>query len=144
MTVKHHTFSTERTYPAPVPEVFAAWADQAAKGRWFAGEANGYTLDFRVGGLETLTVKRDTDVLTFQARYADIVPDERIVFSSTLCSGATVATVAVTTVELAADGDGTRLVLVEQDTFLDDQEQPEWRETGTNTWLDALGTDLAR
>ncbi|MFD9869087.1 hypothetical protein ACFXI8_26565 [Streptomyces niveus] len=44
----------------------------------------------------------------------------------------------------ARDDDGTRLVLTEQGTFLDDQEQPEWRERGTGDWLDALGRETAR
>jgi hypothetical protein len=28
--------------------------------------------------------------------------------------------------------------------FLDDQEQPEWREQGTGDWLDALGREVAQ
>jgi hypothetical protein len=39
---------------------------------------------------------------------------------------------------------GTRLVLTEQGTFLDGQEDPAWREQGTGQWLDALGTELGR
>ena len=35
--VTHATFSLERSYPAPPARVFAAWADPAAKARWFAG-----------------------------------------------------------------------------------------------------------
>ena len=51
---------------------------------------------------------------------------------------------SLTTVRFARDGDGTRLVLTEQGTFLDDQEQPEWREQGTGDWLDALGRQVAQ
>lgn len=54
------------------------------------------------------------------------------------------ATVSVTTVEFVPDGTGTRLLLTEQGTFLDDQEQPAWREQGTGEWLDALGRELGR
>ena len=35
--VTHATFSLERVYPVPAARVFAAWADPAAKARWFAG-----------------------------------------------------------------------------------------------------------
>ena len=40
-------------------------------------------------------------------------------------------------------GEGTRLVLVEQGAYLDDMEQPEWREQGTNSQFDALAKLLA-
>lgn len=35
-SVLHATFTLERTYPATPARVFAAWADPAAKARWFA------------------------------------------------------------------------------------------------------------
>jgi uncharacterized protein YndB with AHSA1/START domain len=44
--VTHATFSLERIYPVPPARVFAAWADPAAKARWFApGTAAGHQLD---------------------------------------------------------------------------------------------------
>ena len=51
--VTHATFSLERSYPVPPARVFAAWADPAAKARWFAAEPDaGHELDFRIGGRE--------------------------------------------------------------------------------------------
>jgi uncharacterized protein YndB with AHSA1/START domain len=142
-TVKHHTFSIERTYPATVARVFEAWSDPKAKARWFAGEGNDHEMDFRVGGVEVNhTDHPEGGTITFESRYQDIVPRERIVFSSTLSGKGRLSTVSVTTIQLEADGDNTRLLLVEQDTFLDEQEQPSWREQGTNSWLDSLGTEL--
>jgi hypothetical protein len=35
-SVTHDTFVVERSYPASPARVFAAWADPAAKARWFA------------------------------------------------------------------------------------------------------------
>ena len=49
---------------------------------------------------------------------------------------------SLTTVELYAAGDGTRLVLTEQGAFLDGLEQPAWREQGTGDQLNALGAEL--
>jgi hypothetical protein len=72
----------------------------------------------------------------------DLVPDERIVYSSVLSQDGRPATVSLTTVEIHADGEGTRLVLTEQGAFLDDLEQPDWREQDTDDWLDALGAEL--
>lgn len=144
-SVKHSTFSLERTYPAPVAQVFQAWADPDAKARWFGGEGREHRLDFRVGGVEVNTGRADNGkVLTFESHYHEIVPQERIVYSSTLSADGVVATVSVTTIELREEGDKTRLFLVEQDTFLDEHELPSWREQGTSTWLDALGAELAR
>ena len=50
----------------------------------------------------------------------------------------------MTTVEFVPRSTGTHLVLTEQDTLLDDQEHPEWRQQGTGDWLDALGRELGR
>jgi uncharacterized protein YndB with AHSA1/START domain len=142
MTVTHTTFTLERSYPAPPSRVFAAWSDQAAKTRWFVPDGT-HELDFRVGGRETVAATSpDGTALSVVSTYHDIVPEQRIVYSSTLSGGKVLATVSVTTVELTAEGAGTRLVLTEQDTFLDGAEEPAWREQGTGDWLDRLGEVL--
>jgi uncharacterized protein YndB with AHSA1/START domain len=143
MTVTHATFTLERTYPAPPQRVFAAWSDPAAKARWFAGGNADHELDFRVGGREIARGTHDNQVLTFESHYQDIVPDERIVFASSLYEGTTLATVSVTTVELRPDADGTRLLLTEYGAFLDGREEPAWREHGTADQLAALAKELS-
>jgi uncharacterized protein YndB with AHSA1/START domain len=142
--VTHATFSLERSYPVPPARVFAAWADPAAKARWFAaGPDSGHQLDFRVGGREVAHGGPDGGpVMTFESLYRDIVPQERIVYTSTLSTGNEVMTVSVTTVEFRHVEDGTRLVLTEQGTFLDGREEPVWREQGTGAQLDALAAEL--
>ena len=142
MTVKHATFTLERTYPVPPSRVFAAWSDPAAKTRWFAPDGT-HELDFRVGGRETVeAVGPDGTPLAVLSTYHDIVPERRIVYSTALSGGKTLATVSITTVELVGEGDGTRLVLTEQGTFLDGAEEPAWREQCTGDWLDRLGEEL--
>ena len=137
-SVVHSTFSLERTYDRPPMQVFAAWADPAAKARWFSVPGAQHQLDFRVGGREVVS----GPVLTFESWYREIVPDQRIVYSSVLSEGDTVASVSITTVELDDVGGRTRLLLTESGAFLDGLELPSWREQGTSTWLDALGTEL--
>ncbi|HZE32941.1 MAG TPA: SRPBCC domain-containing protein [Actinoallomurus sp.] len=146
--VTHATFTLERLYPASPARVFAAWADPAAKARWFAAPGGEHELDFRVGGREVNRGRHgDGPLLKFESHYQDIVQDERIVYSSTLHSEQTLTTVSLTTVTLTtaepgrADG-GTRLVLTEQGTYLDGHEDPAWRERGTAGWLAALDTEL--
>ncbi len=142
-TVIHSTFSVERSYEAPPTRVFSAWADPAAKAGWFIGAGHEYQLDFRVGGHEIARGRNpEGAVMTFASTYHDIVPEARIVFSSTLSVEEKVATVSITTVEFFGIGEATRLVLTEQGTFLDGLEQPTWREEGTAQQLDALGTQL--
>lgn len=80
--------------------------------------------------------------LEFESVYHDIVAGRRIVYASTLSADDTVSTVSITTIEIGADAEGARLLLTEQATFLDGLEDPSWREQGTSSWLDALGSEL--
>jgi len=144
-SVTHATFSLERVYEVPPSRVFAAWADPNAKARWFGGPSAVHTLDFRVGGREVNRGHHDDgSPLTFESVYHDIVPNERVVYASALYAGETLATVSLTTVEFSPAGEGTRLVLTEQGTFLDGREDPAWREQGTGRWLAALDVELLR
>ena len=142
--VVHSTFTLERVYEASTGRVFAAWADPAAKARWFS--PNGpHELDFRAGGREVNRGhNQDGQVLTFESQYHDIVVGQRIAYTSTMSVGENVVTVSLTTVELTADGDTTRLLLTEHGAFLDGHEQPAWRQQGTGQWLDALAAELER
>ncbi|WP_405620764.1 SRPBCC family protein [Streptomyces sp. NBC_01508] len=144
-TVTHATFTIERAYAASPARVFAAWSDPAAKASWFAGPEPAHELDFRVGGREINRGRQpDGTLMTFESVYHDIVADVRVVYGSTLHAGETLMTASLTTVEFEPDGEGTRLVLTEQGSFLDGQEKPEWREQGTGAWLGALGEYLTR
>lgn len=141
---KHATFSVEHFYPLPPSRVFAAWADPAVKGRWFAGATATHAMDFRVGGLEvTRNTQESVPDFTFSSTYQDISEDSRIVYSSTLAADGVVATVSTTTVEFLPENDGTRQVLTEYGVFLDGLEEPEWRESGTRDWLENLTAELA-
>jgi uncharacterized protein YndB with AHSA1/START domain len=142
-SVKHSTFTMERTYAASPAAVFAAWSDRDTKAKWFAAGDGRYSLDFRVGGTEAVYGGDGVDLVA-RSEYHDIVPDERIVYTTALFTDEVLSTVSLTTVRFAPDGEGTHLLLTEQGTFLDDQEQPAWRERGTGDWLDALGHQVAQ
>jgi uncharacterized protein YndB with AHSA1/START domain len=145
-TVEHDTFVLERTYPATPARVFAAWSDPTAKAVWFTGSddftTSEYELDFREGGREFTRGAAGDDVYTYEARFEDIVENARIVYSYYMLRGDVRISVSVTTVEMRADGDGTRLVLTEHGAYLDGQDKPEFRKEGVGEQLNALGEML--
>ncbi len=146
-SVEHATFVIERSYPASPARVYAAFADPAAKARWFgAPTEDGHSnveLDFRVGGRE---VNRGGPsggpVYTFDALYQDIVANERIVSTYHMLMDDQRISVSVATVEFMAEGTGTKLVYTEQGAFLDGYDTPTQRRQGTEELLDALGAAL--
>ena len=79
----------------------------------------------------------------FEARYQDIVDEERIVYTYDLYSGDRRMSVSLATIEFRPDGDGTHMTFTEQGAFLDGIDDPAEREHGTNLMLDGLGAALA-
>jgi uncharacterized protein YndB with AHSA1/START domain len=148
-SVTHGTFAIERSYDAPPQRVFAAWSDPKAKAQWFVGpdewQSSDHELDFRVGGLEHVSGGSPDGGPTFSydARYQDIVPDERIVTTYEMHMDDARISVSVATVEFQPEGSGTRLVLTEQGVFLDGHDTPAQREHGTRELLENLGKALA-
>jgi uncharacterized protein YndB with AHSA1/START domain len=143
----HATFSIERIYDATPARVFAAFANAREKESWFKGPPEWgvavHEMDFRVGGREiNRGGPKGGTVHAFEARYWDIVPNERIVFSYDMHLDDKRISVSLTTVELKPAGGGTRLIFTEQGVFLDGWDNPAVREQGTRGLLDALGAYL--
>jgi uncharacterized protein YndB with AHSA1/START domain len=146
-SVTHSTFVVERTYDASPARVFAAWAEPERKARWFGDPETGvadYELDFRVGGREFNRGSVEGQAYTYEARYQDIVPDERIVYAYDMHTDGQRISVSLGTVQLKPDGDGTRLTYTEQGAYLDGLDTPEQRQQGTGGLFDALAEELAR
>jgi uncharacterized protein YndB with AHSA1/START domain len=146
-SIEHASFTIERRYDAPPADVFAAWADPAAKASWFAGpeewEVAPHELDFRVGGREqSRGGPKGGPVHTFRAIYWDIVPDERIVYTYEMLMDETRASVSLVTIALQAQDEATLLTLTEYGAFFDGLEDPDLREQGTGSLLDALAREL--
>ena len=105
--------------------------------------SSGHELDFRVGGRERISGgEQGGPVFTFEARYADIVPDERIVTTYEMYQDDTRISVSLAAVEFQPAGAGTRLVYTEHGAFLDGHDTPAARERGTADLLDRLGVVL--
>lgn len=129
--------------------MFATWATPEAKGLWFAGPdewvKSSHELDFRVGGRERVSGgPPGGPVHSFDARYQDIVPNERIISSYDMHLNDKRISVSLATVEFKPAGAGTRLIYTEQGAFLDGYDDPAGREHGTGALLDKLSEALKR
>ena len=147
-SVTHATFCIERTLSASPARVFKAFAEQQAKDAWFTGPPHWVrterSMDFRVGGRETSSVGEPGGVQhRFDATYHDIIPNELIVFTYVMHLDETLMSVSITTIELGAVGDKTRLKFTEQGAFLLDPADAPQREQGTHFLMDAVEGWLA-
>jgi len=145
-SITHGSFTVERTFIAPLAKVFAAFAEQDAKERWFKGpdaNAGEHSMDFSVGGRETNSGTFHDGVMhRFEATYYDIVPSARIVYAYEMYLDDVRISVSLTGITFE-DVDGkTQLTLHEDGAFLDDFDNPAVREAGTRSLLDALANSL--
>ncbi|HVK68773.1 MAG TPA: SRPBCC family protein [Polyangium sp.] len=145
-SVTHTTFVIERFFQVSPARVFAAWSTAEQKRKWFGcHEGATHELDFRVGGRETYRGgPKGGPIYTNETRFQDIVPNQRIVYTYDMQRDETRISVSVVTIELKAEGKGTRLVFTEQGAFLDGHDAPEGREHGTKIVLDKLVEGLER
>jgi uncharacterized protein YndB with AHSA1/START domain len=147
-SVVHASFTITRRWDASPARVFAAFADEQQKAKWFARgeglELVSRSFDFRVGGKENASGRWKTGMVShFDAVYHDIVPDQRIIYSYVMHLDDRRISVSQACIEITPDGEGARLVLTEHGDFLDGYDDAGSRERGTNFLMDALEKSLA-
>ena len=153
-SVTHASFTITRRWTASPPRVFAAFADQAQKDRWFGGgdafEPVSRSFDFRVGGQENESGRwKKTGVVShFNCIYQDIVPPSaneagRIIYSYVMHLDDRKISVSQACIELIPDGGGTKFVLTEYGDYLDGYDDAGSREHGTNALMDVLEKTLS-
>jgi uncharacterized protein YndB with AHSA1/START domain len=152
--VIHDTFVIERTYPVPASRVFAAFASKEAKDVWGdtgdlaepGPDASEAEFDFRVGGRERFGFGYQGVSYRYDARYYDVVPDQRIIYSYEMYADGVRISVSVATVEFVQTAGGTALAWTEQGAYLDGfdgADAPRLRHGGTAEMLDGLARYLA-
>ncbi|MBS0273415.1 MAG: SRPBCC family protein [Proteobacteria bacterium] len=138
----HSAFTLKRNLDAPPALVFQAFSTKEGKQRWFVAHAAKEkirAMDFRVGGEEKLAGEWPNGMVSeFTARYFDIKPDERIIYTYEMRLNGVKISTSLATVEFQPRGKGTTLVLTEQHAFVDGYEDNGSREEGTNGLLDQL------
>jgi uncharacterized protein YndB with AHSA1/START domain len=147
-SIAHGTFVVERRYPATPARVFAAWADPKIKARWFGapgGDNAPKIFEFKVGGREYNSGSGpDGKSYSFDVRYQDIVPDNRIIYTYEMALNDERISVSVATIELKPEGSGTHMVVTEMGAYLDGLDNVKQREEGTVWLMDQLGEELKR
>lgn len=144
------SFTISRLFKASPARVFAAWATPEGKQAWFTAPNNEWEqvdrqFDFRVGGNDVLIGKWKYGVVThFSSTYRDIVPDRRIVFVYDMLVDGKKISVSMVTVEISPEGEGARMVMSEQDVFLDGYVDNGSREHGTTAQMGMLEQSLQR
>lgn len=143
--VQYGSFTIEREFSASAEQVFLAWSDPKAKARWFGWPGEWETLplklDFRVGGEETVSGGPAGGVKhSYRARYEDIVPGVRIVYTYDMQLGGRRISVSLACVEFLPAGQGSRMVFTEQVAFFEHADGVKIRREG----MEALFNNLAR
>ncbi|MBR0651532.1 polyketide cyclase [Roseomonas terrae] len=117
--VSHRTFVFERQTGAEPERVFAAYADPAERQAWSAPSDTAMfayeTADFTEGGVDTFRCgSKEAPQYAGRTTYLSIVPSERIVTAEVIHAGGRTVMTCLNTVELVAQGSGTRILATVQ------------------------------
>jgi uncharacterized protein YndB with AHSA1/START domain len=121
ISTDHGTVVVERTLDVTVSRVYGALADAKERAGWSAPSDGAVFIydeeNFAVGGRDLARCgPRDDPRYRIEARYVDIVPERRVVWIETIHDVDKLLAANITTVELFADSQHTRLKLTVQVT----------------------------
>lgn len=139
----HATLVFERHVPAVVDRVFAALADPVARAQWGTPGETAVIIydeaDFREGGQDRFRCgSRANPNIHGTTRYLEILSNQRVVASETICMDGRRLCISLTTLELATHGDSTKLRHTTQLASFIGEDMVKGHETGTNASLDNL------
>ncbi len=142
-STQHATLVFEREIPSPVAEVFAAFADPVLRAEWGAPSDTAALIydeaDFREGGQDCFRCgAKENPNIHGVTRYLEIIADCRVVSSETIMLDGRHICVSLTTLELAPDGETTKLRSTTQLASFVGDEMIKGHEAGNNAALDRL------
>ncbi|MFJ4467219.1 SRPBCC domain-containing protein [Streptomyces sp. NPDC089424] len=124
-------YTITRTLEAPVEQVWAAWTHADQYGQW--ANAEEVVLDVRPGGAwSSVMVIPDGTRVPLSGRYTEVVENKRLVIGMSVPGR---EELVLMTVDLAADGDHTRITLSQTFESAENRDQSEF---GSNILLDGL------
>lgn len=151
----HGMFTLERRYDASPARVFRAWSDPEAFRRWFVESPGATILDWRHelkvgshGGGRYRFGGPEIPVGFNETIFLDVVANSRIILAYVmgreLGDERRRESASLATVELFADGDGTRLIYTEQGTYYGDDggDHLPLRKEGCAEMLENLAREL--
>jgi uncharacterized protein YndB with AHSA1/START domain len=154
ITTAHSTFVIEHNYPYPPERLYAAFSDPEKKRAWYGDRDNPGTgvfeMDFRVGGREHTVYHLGPNTplpgvpITNLATFEDIVPNQRIVMSSTMIIGDHRMSSSLLTFEFLPIEGGAELRCTHQGAFYEGSDGPQMREAGWRGLFDRFGKELDR
>ncbi len=133
--ITHDTFTIERVLDASPDRVFEALANPEIKAKWFVGPKDWTpgerTFDFRVGGSEHVSGAHAGGITrVFDAKYFDIVPNERVVSVYEMTVNGRKISTSLATFEIEKVGSKTKLVLTEQGAYFEDPDMAKYAPQG--------------
>jgi uncharacterized protein YndB with AHSA1/START domain len=154
ISTAHSTFVIEQTYSYPPEKLFATFSDPEKKRRWYGDRDSPsnsvFEMDFRVGGHERTVYHLGPNTpfpgipLTNHTTFEDIVPNQRIVMSSTMIIGDHRMSSSLVTFEFLPVNGGAELRCTHQGAFYEGSDGPQMREAGWRTLLDRFARELER
>ena len=152
ITTTHSTFVIEHNYSHPPEQLYAAFADPEKKRRWYGDrdtpQTSVFEMDFRIGGHERTVYHLGPNTpfpgvpLTNLTTFEDIVPNQRIVMSSTMIIGDHRMSSSLVTFEFLPMSGGTELRCTHQGAFYEGSDGPQMREQGWRGLLDRFAKEL--
>ena len=142
-TTLHATLVFEREIPAPVEQVFAAFADPVARAEWGAPSDLAAVIydeaDFREGGQDRFRCGAKSNPNIYgTTRYLEITVNRRVVSSETIVVDDKRLCASLATLELTPDGEKTKLKSTTQLASFIGEDMVKGHEMGTNASLDNL------
>jgi uncharacterized protein YndB with AHSA1/START domain len=139
----HATLVFEREIPAPVEQVFAAFADPVIRAEWGTPSDTAVVIydaaDFREGEQDCFRCGSKADPnIHGMTRYLEIIADQRVVSSETIAMNGKRLCASLTTLELIPEGETTRLKSTTQLASFIGEDMVKGHEAGNNAALDNL------